>query len=82
MTALRQTLPGQGHDIYLRRPRVEDTFVGETMLSSQDDGADDPPDLPAGQKMVSAISGSLLTALLGESLSLSFVLFFLAMPPR
>lgn len=38
------------------------------MLSSQDDGADDPVDLPAGQKMISAISGSLLTALLGELL--------------
>ena len=47
------------------------------MLSSQDDGVDDPPDLPAGQKMVSAISGSLLTALLGESLFLYFSIYLL-----
>lgn len=66
MTTLRQPFAGQGHDIYLRRPRAEDAFAGDTMLSSKDEGAGDPPDLPVGQKMISAISGSLLTALLGE----------------
>ncbi len=63
MNALRDTFSGQNYDRFLT---TEDAFPGETMLSSRDDGADDPVDLPVRQKMVSAISGSLLTALLGE----------------
>lgn len=65
MTTFREnntTFDGQNHD---RISRAEDAFAGETMLSSQDDGSD-PVDLPARQKMLSAISGSLLTGLLGE----------------
>lgn len=65
MTTLQQPFAGQGHDIYLRGPRAEDAFTGDAMLSKDED-AGAPVDLPAGQKMISAISGSLLTALLGE----------------
>ncbi|KAI1401447.1 mitochondrial carrier [Hypoxylon fuscum] len=41
----------------------EDAFAGQTMVSSQNDGGDGM-DISAGQKMLSAISGSLLTSLL------------------
>ncbi|KAI1761769.1 mitochondrial carrier [Hypoxylon sp. FL1150] len=42
---------------------AEDAFAGQTMVSSQDDGSDGM-DISAGQKMLSAITGSLLTSLL------------------
>ncbi|KAI5920693.1 mitochondrial carrier domain-containing protein [Camillea tinctor] len=42
----------------------EDAFAGPTMLSSKDDGVEDAIEISAGQKMLSAISGSLLTSLL------------------
>jgi hypothetical protein len=45
---------------------AEDAFAGQTMLSSKDDGTHDVMDISAGQKMMSAISGSLLTSLLGK----------------
>ncbi|KAI1772636.1 mitochondrial carrier [Hypoxylon cercidicola] len=50
---------GQNHD----RLGGEDAFAGQTMVSSQDDG-NDGMDISAGQKMLSAITGSLLTSLL------------------
>lgn len=40
------------------------------MVSSQDDG-NDGMDISAGQKMLSAITGSLLTSLLGKLFSTS-----------
>ncbi|KAM0807967.1 putative Mitochondrial carrier domain-containing protein [Seiridium cardinale] len=55
------TYDGQDHD---RLPAAEDAFAGATMLSSKDDGGDTIMDISAGQKMLSAISGSLLTSLL------------------
>lgn len=45
---------------------AEDAFAGQTMLSSKDDGTHDVMDISASQKMMSAISGSLFTSLLGE----------------
>lgn len=51
---------GHNHD---RLDHAEDAFVGQTMVSSQDDGIDGI-DISAGQKMISAISGSILTSLL------------------
>ncbi|KAI0178568.1 mitochondrial carrier [Hypoxylon sp. FL1284] len=50
---------GHNHD----RLGGEDAFAGQTMVSSQDDGKDGM-DISAGQKMLSAITGSLLTSLL------------------
>ncbi|RYP12843.1 hypothetical protein DL767_011068 [Monosporascus sp. MG133] len=61
MSTFRETLGGQNHD---RFSKAEDVFAGKTMIASRDAEADDHVDLPAGQKMISAISGSLLTALL------------------
>ncbi|KAI0014886.1 mitochondrial carrier domain-containing protein [Xylariomycetidae sp. FL0641] len=52
----------QNHDRLT--PRGEDAFAGPTMLSSKDDTPDVTIDITAGQKMLSAISGSLLTSLL------------------
>lgn len=48
-----------------RLSAAEDAFAGATMLSSKDDVSDELTDISAGQKMLSAISGSLLTSLLG-----------------
>lgn len=56
---------GQDHD---RLKAPEDAFAGETMISSRD-GMNttntDGSDITATQKMASAITGSLLTSLLG-----------------
>ncbi|KAI1375420.1 mitochondrial carrier [Hypoxylon crocopeplum] len=51
---------GHNHD---RLGEGEDAFAGQTMVSSQDDGSNGI-DISAGQKMASAISGSILTSLL------------------
>ncbi|KAI1433828.1 mitochondrial carrier domain-containing protein [Xylaria sp. CBS 124048] len=47
-----------------RSPDAEDAFAGSTMLASKDDANTDGMDITAGQKMASAITGSLLTSLL------------------
>ncbi|KAI1127125.1 mitochondrial carrier domain-containing protein [Nemania abortiva] len=48
-----------------RLSNAEDAFAGSTMVSSSDDHANtDGMDITAGQKMASAITGSLLTSLL------------------
>ncbi|KAI1418898.1 mitochondrial carrier domain-containing protein [Xylaria sp. FL1777] len=53
---------GQHHD---RVPNAGDAFAGVTMVSSSQDHANtDGMDITAGQKMVSAITGSLLTSIL------------------
>ncbi|KAI5861478.1 mitochondrial carrier [Durotheca rogersii] len=54
---------GHNHD---RLSEAEDAFAGQTMISSQDDanGGDDGIEISAGQKMISAISGSFLTSIL------------------
>lgn len=63
MTTPQRYGGGQDHD---RLSAPEDAFAGATMLSSQDDDAGIvTTDISAGQKMLSAISGSLLTSLLG-----------------
>lgn len=50
---------------------LEDAFVGQTMVTSQDDAPAPAPgsiaEITATQKMLSAISGSLLTSLLSAS---------------
>jgi solute carrier family 25, member 39/40 len=51
-------MAAQSHDRFGR-----DEFVVPTVLSARDDGEND--DITAGQKMLSAMSGSLLTSLLG-----------------
>ncbi|KAI1486265.1 mitochondrial carrier domain-containing protein [Biscogniauxia mediterranea] len=61
MSTNNHSFHGQDHDRLLGG---EDAFAGPTMLSSQDDIAEDAIDITAGQKMLSAISGSLLTSLL------------------
>ena len=43
---------------------LEDAFVGQTMVTSQDDAPGSIVEITAAQKMLSAISGSLLTSLL------------------
>ncbi|KAI1104598.1 mitochondrial carrier [Jackrogersella minutella] len=58
--ASNHSFGGHNHD---RFGDGEDAFVGQTMVSSQDDGSDGI-DISVGQKMISAISGSLLTSLL------------------
>lgn len=60
-----QSIDAQDHDRLSMK--AEDAFAGDTMLSSKDDGAEPMVDISAGQKMLSAISGSLLTSLLGKS---------------
>ncbi|KAI1821027.1 mitochondrial carrier domain-containing protein [Xylaria intraflava] len=45
-------------------PAAEDAFAGTTMIASKDDANTDGIDISAGQKMASAITGSLLTSLL------------------
>ncbi|KAI1384058.1 mitochondrial carrier [Hypoxylon trugodes] len=51
---------GHNHD---RLGPGEDAFAGQTMVSSQNDGGDGL-DISMGQKMLSAITGSLLTSIL------------------
>lgn len=46
---------------------LEDAFVGQTMVTSQDDAPSSLVEITATQKMLSAISGSLLTSLLSAS---------------
>ncbi|KAK5634824.1 hypothetical protein RRF57_010537 [Xylaria bambusicola] len=63
MSADNAGFAGQGHD---RIRKAEDAFAGATMVSSSQDHANtDGMDITAGQKMTSAITGSLLTSLLG-----------------
>ncbi|KAI1082052.1 mitochondrial carrier [Whalleya microplaca] len=59
MSTTNHSFGGHNHD----RLDGEDAFAGQTPVSLQDDGADGM-DISAGQKMLSAISGSLLTSLL------------------
>ncbi|KAF3013462.1 hypothetical protein E8E14_000195 [Neopestalotiopsis sp. 37M] len=61
MPTSQSIVDAQDHD---RLSIPEDAFAGDTMLSSKDDGAEQMVDISAGQKMLSAISGSLLTSLL------------------
>ncbi|KAI0106620.1 mitochondrial carrier [Daldinia grandis] len=58
--ASNHSFAGHNHD---RLGGGEDAFAGQTMVSSQDDG-NEGMDISAGQKMLSAITGSLLTSLL------------------
>ena len=53
------------HNDDSQTPIVVPSMVGSTPASA---GGDDPDALSAGQKMISAVSGSLLTSLLGMSL--------------
>ncbi|KAI0417104.1 mitochondrial carrier domain-containing protein [Xylaria grammica] len=54
-----------GHSSHDRVPNAEDAFARSTMVSSSQDHANtDGMDITAGQKMASAITGSLLTSLL------------------
>ncbi|KAK8064811.1 hypothetical protein PG994_007449 [Apiospora phragmitis] len=56
---------GLNHDRFEGRSRhPEDAFVGQTMVTSQDDEPGAPVEITPGQKMLSAISGSLLTSML------------------
>lgn len=61
MNVINKGLEGQNHD---RIPH-QDAFAGATVITSQDDGGSALGDPSAGQKMLSAITGSLLTSLLG-----------------
>ena len=65
MSAYAVSSGGQNHD---RLSAVGDAppLGRTTMQSTQDDGPDDVVEITASQKMISAISGSLLTSLLGE----------------
>ncbi|KAI1500286.1 mitochondrial carrier domain-containing protein [Biscogniauxia marginata] len=65
MSTNNHSFHGQDHD---RIPGGEDAFAGSTVLSSKDDAADDAIDISVAQKMLSAISGSLLTSLLATPL--------------
>ncbi|KAF2970141.1 hypothetical protein GQX73_g3448 [Xylaria multiplex] len=62
MTTSKGNFDRTDHD---RVPNAEDAFAGSTMVSSSQDHANtDGMDITAGQKMASAITGSLLTSLL------------------
>ncbi|KAI0799482.1 mitochondrial carrier domain-containing protein [Xylaria sp. FL0064] len=62
MSTKNAALDGQSRG---RVPNAEDAFAGSTMVSSSEDHAHtDGMDITAGQKMASAITGSLLTSLL------------------
>ncbi|KAI3340825.1 mitochondrial carrier domain-containing protein [Ustulina deusta] len=62
MSTSTASFGGQSHD---GAPHAEDAFAGSTMVSSsQDHPNTDGMDITAGQKMASAITGSLLTSLL------------------
>jgi hypothetical protein len=63
MASNRSNLDSRNHNSLLH---AEDAFAVETMGSSKDDHAmTDGMDITAGQKMISAITGSLMTSLLG-----------------
>jgi solute carrier family 25, member 39/40 len=61
MSSVQQSIDGHNHD----RIAAQDAFARPTMAASRDEGVDSAVvDISAGQKMLSAISGSLLTSLL------------------
>lgn len=68
---------GGQHDIHgvhhdtADKPFIIPTMVGSTPASA---GGDEPDALSASQKMISAVSGSLLTSLLGMSPALHEIL--------
>ncbi|KAK8008554.1 mitochondrial carrier, partial [Apiospora marii] len=66
MSNVTQSLSsGLNHDRFEGHSRhPEDAFVGQTMVASQDDEPGAPVEITPGQKMLSAISGSLLTSML------------------
>ncbi|KAI0126425.1 mitochondrial carrier domain-containing protein [Xylariales sp. AK1849] len=65
MNTVPQSYGGQAHDRFPRTAAAEEeAFACATMLSSKDDTGDAMIDISAGQKMLAAISGSLLTSLL------------------
>ncbi|KAK8103827.1 mitochondrial carrier domain-containing protein [Apiospora kogelbergensis] len=65
MSNVTQPFGGLNHDRLGGQNRhPEDAFVGQTMVASQDDAPDAPIEITAGQKMLSAISGSLFTSML------------------
>lgn len=70
MSNVTQSLSsGLNHDRFEGHSRhPEDAFVGQTMVASQDDEPGAPVEITPGQKMLSAISGSLLTSMLSASL--------------
>ncbi|KAK7962255.1 uncharacterized protein PG986_003080 [Apiospora aurea] len=70
MSNVTQSLSsGLNHDRFAGHSRhPEDAFVGPTMVSSQDDDPGAIVEITPGQKMLSAISGSLLTSMLSAFL--------------
>jgi hypothetical protein len=68
-------ISGGHNDIPITRDGIEKPFAIPTMVGSTPASAgDDEPDaLSAGQKMISAVSGSLLTSLLGVFCTLPWV---------
>lgn len=54
---------GQGHDRLLE---ANPTYRPSSTMTIADGASDDEVEITAGQKMLSAMSGSLLTSLLGE----------------
>lgn len=69
MSNVTQPFGGLNHDRLGGQNRhPEDAFVGQTMVASQDDAPDAPIEITAGQKMLSAISGSLFTSMLSAFL--------------
>ncbi|KAI1871962.1 uncharacterized protein JN550_004165 [Neoarthrinium moseri] len=79
MNATTGGYSGQDHD---RLAATEDAFANMTMLSSKDDGGDGIMDITAGQKMLSAISGSLLTSVLVTPLDVVRVRLQSQTPPQ
>jgi hypothetical protein len=63
MSRIDQSFASQNHDRITTN--AEDAFVGATMMSSQSD-AIDYGEVTVAQKMLSAISGSVMTSLLGK----------------
>jgi solute carrier family 25, member 39/40 len=61
MTSFLDTSAGQNHD----RLVSDDSFKMSRILPTNSDGGGDSVDITAGQKMLSAMSGSLLTSVLG-----------------
>jgi len=69
MSNATQTFNGLNHDrLGDHKRHAEDAFVGQTMVASQDDESGAPVEITAGQKMLSAISGSLFTSMLSAFL--------------
>jgi len=65
---LRATAAGQNHDrFWIDAAEVATEMASATIEEAIRDANDDNDDITAPQKMMSAISGSLLTSLLGES---------------